>query len=125
MRVVITIIKYYPIIVNVYILMSMLTYVSGMPINGNQYVYTFIGQSFITNILLILLSHKLSFCVWHRLLIYNMSFCLLLETIFNFGICINNYSYIVIISTIISIFIAILIFRKHGTYSQKKSDNGI
>ena len=125
MKIAIKIIKYYPIIVNIYILLGMLTYVSGVPINGNQYVYTFIGQSFITKILLILLSHKLHFCVWHRLLIYNMSFCLLLETIFNFGICINNYSYIVIISTIISIFIAILIFRKHGTYSQKKSDNGI
>ena len=121
MKIAIKIIKYYPIIVNIYILLGMLTYVSGMPINGNQYVYTFIGQSFITNILLILLSHKLSFCVWHRLLIYNMSFCLLLETIFNFGICINNYSYIVIISTILTIFVSIIIFRRHGTFNKKES----
>ena len=55
MKITIKIIKYYPIIVNIYILLGMLTYVSGIPINVNQYVYTFIGQSFITNILLILL----------------------------------------------------------------------
>ncbi len=122
---IIKLIKYYPIVLNAYILIIMSLYTIGFNFNICKYLYTFIGQSFIYNAILLYFSFKFKFCVWHRLLIYNMSFCLLLETIFNFGICINNYSYIVIISTIISIFIAILIFRRNVTYSQKKSDNGI
>lgn len=120
---IVQLIKYYPIILNVYILVIMLLYVLGFSCAIFKYVYPFIGQSFYINILVLSLSFKFRFCLWHRLLIYNMSLCLLLETLYNYGLSINNYAYIVIITTIITIFIAILIFRKHGTFNAKDADS--
>ena len=119
----IKLVKYYPILVNIYILIIMLTYVSGVRINVSTYLYTYIGHSFYVDILVLLLSLKLRFCVWHRLLIANMMLCLGIETLTNYNIYIKNDVYIMIISTIITIFIALLIFRKHGTFSTKKSNN--
>ena len=71
----------------------MLTYVSGIRINVSTYLYTYIGHS------------------------------LAIETLTNYNIYIKNDVYIMIISTIITIFIALLIFRKHGTFGTTKSNN--
>lgn len=116
----IKLIKYYPFILNLYILITMSLYIIGISYQLSNYVYTFIGQSFITNILLLHFSYKFKFCFWHRLLIYNMSFCLFLETLINYGILINNYIYIVVILTIITIFIALILLKRHGTFNKKK-----
>lgn len=101
----------------------MLTYVSGIRINVSTYLYTYIGHSFYIDIVLILLSIVFRFCIWHRILIANMMLCLAIETLTNYNVYIKNDMYIMIISTIITIFIAVLIFRKHGTFSAKKSNN--
>ena len=114
------IIKYYPVILNLYILIISALQLLGINVYIDEYIYTFIGQSFILNLLIAILSKKFRFCLWHRLLIYNMSFCLLLETLYNYGIEINNSTCIIAISTIITIFISIFIFSKNGTY--EKSD---
>ena len=119
---IIKLIKYYPILLNAYILMTMSFYLIGYNLCIEKYFYTFIGQSFIYNAMLLYFSFKFKFCVWHRLLIYNMTFCLLLETITNFGIKLNNYAYIVVISTILTIFVSIIIFHKHGTFNKEKSN---
>ena len=123
MRALIKLVKYYPILVNIYILIIMLTYVSGVRINVSTYLYTYIGHSFYVDAVFILLSIVFKFCVWHRLLIVNMMLCLAIETLTNYNIYIKNYVYIMIISTIITIFIALITFRKHGTFSTKKSNN--
>ena len=120
---IVRLIKYYPILINLYLLIGMSLYVSGFYVPFGNYIYTFFGQSFYINVLVLSLSFKFRFCIWHRLLIYNMSLCLLLETLYNYGLSINNYAYIVIITTIITIFIAILIFRKHGTFNAKDADS--
>lgn len=101
----------------------MLTYVSGVHINVSDYLYTYIGHSFYVDIVVLLLSLKLKFCVWHRILIANMMICLAIETLTNYNIYIKNDVYIMIISTIITIFMALLIFRKHGTFGTTKSNN--
>ena len=119
---IIKLIKYYPILLNAYILMTMSFYLIGYNLCIEKYFYTFIGQSFIYNAILLYFSFKFKFCVWHRLLIYNMTFCLLLETITNLGFKLNNYAYIVVISTILTIFVSILIFLKHGTFNKEKSN---
>ena len=49
--------------------------------------------------------------------------CLAIETLTNHNVYIKNDMYIMIISTIITIFIALLIFRKHGTFGTTKSNN--
>lgn len=122
---VIKLIKYYPIIVNLYILVTMGLYIFNIYYPFGFYCYTFLGQSFYLNVLILLLSIKFRFCIWHRLLIYNMSFCLLLETIHNYGINISNHIYIVVLSTIITIFMAIILFIKHGTFNKKKTNNSL
>ena len=116
---VVRLIKYYPIILNLYILLLSALQLLGVSVSFDGMIYTFIGQSFILNILILILSKKFRFCLWHRLLIYNMSFCLLLETLYNFGIEVKNSTYIVVISTIITIFVSILIFKKKGTHEPK------
>ena len=118
-------IKYYPILLNAYILVIMSFYIIGYHINISCYLSTLIGQSFIYNAMLLYFSFKFKFCVWHRLLIYNMTFCLLLETLTNFGIKLNNYAYIVVISTILTIFVSIIIFKRHGTFNKEKVDRCI
>ena len=119
MRALIKLVKYYPILVNI----IMLTYVSGIRINVSSYLYTYIGHSFYVDAVFILLSIVFRFCIWHRILIANMMLCLAIETLTNRNIYIKNDVYIMIISTIITIFIALLIFRKHGTFGTKKSNN--
>ena len=101
----------------------MLTYVSGVRINVSSYSYTYIGHSFYVDAVFILLSIVFRFCVWHRILIANMMLCLAIETLTNHNVYIKNDMYIMIISTIITIFIAVLIFRKHGTFGTTKSNN--
>ena len=123
MRPLLQLIKYYPILVNLYVLLGMLIYVSGIRINVSDYLYTYIGHSFYVDIVVLLLSLKLKFCVWHRILIANMMICLAIETLTNYNVYIKNDVYIMIISTIITIFIALLIFRKHGTFGTTKSNN--
>lgn len=122
---IIKLIKLYPVVLNIIILFMMVMYILDIDLNINRYIYTFIGQSFIYNAMLLYFSFKFKFCVWHRLLIYNMTFCLLLETLTNFGFKLNNYAYIVVISTILTIFVSIIIFKRHGTFNKEKSDRGI
>ena len=122
MRALIKLVKYYPILVNIYILIIMLTYVSGIRINVSTYLYTYIGHSFYVDAVFILLSIVFRFCVWHRILIANMVLCLAIETLTNHNVYIKNDMYIMIISTIITIFMSLLIFRKHGTFGTTKSN---
>jgi len=118
-------IKYYPILLNIYILFSILLYFGDVCDNISYYSYTFLGQSFYLNLLVLLLSFKFRFCIWHRLLIYNMSFCLSLETIHNYGVNVSNHIYIVVSVTVITIFMAIVIYIKHGTFNKKKTNNSL
>lgn len=118
-------VKYYPIVINIYILTLMILYVLDIPVNLNRFLYIPLGHGLYANLIIFGMSKMFRFCVWHRLLLINMSACLMLEGLRQYNFNINNLPYIVIISTIISIFIAIIILRKYGTYSKKKFDNSI
>lgn len=52
-----------------------------------------------------------------------MSLCLAIETLTNYNIYIKNDVYIMIISTIITIFIALSIYTYNGAFISKKSDH--
>lgn len=67
MRPLLQLIKYYPILVNIHILIIMLTYVSGIRINVSTYSDTHIGHSFYVDAVFILLSMVFRFCLWHRI----------------------------------------------------------
>ena len=120
---IVTLVKYYPIILNVYILIITIFYELDSNCSIFKFIYPIIGQSFYVDILVLLLSFKLKFCIWHRILIANMMLCLAIETLTNYNIYIKNDVYIMIISTIITIFMSLLIFRKHGTFGTTKSNN--
>lgn len=107
-RVVVNIIKYYPVVMNIYLLIAMGLYLLDIDINISKYIYTILGQSFITNIILYYLSVKFKLCEWHRILIINMTLCLLLETLHNWNLLDWDYSYLTILTTILTSLIALL-----------------
>lgn len=112
-------IKYYPIIMNLYILIyGSLVYFFNIN-DVSIFIYTYIGQSFMANVLFLLLSKQLLFCFWHRLLIYNMSFVLFLETISNFGIKIKNDILIDVLITAFALLISAYLYNKHGCSKKK------
>ena len=113
-------IKYYPIIVNIYILFAMAGCL--MEIRSPA-LYLFIGQSFYYNRILWLASKEFKFCSWHRVLIFSMTTVLVMELLYNYGIYINFYLYICIGLVILSMFTSTILFYKYGCFSKKKNSN--
>lgn len=122
---IIRLIKYYPVALNIYILVAMLLYVLTGADTLSRYAYTFIGQSFVVNALLWGLSLKFMFCYWHRLLIYNMSICLLLETLYNYNVKVGYYAYIIITLTMIALTASFIISLKHGKKDQENAHKNV
>jgi len=116
-RALICLVKYYPIIMNLYIVFIMLGSNFGIE---NPKLYPLIGQSFYINLILFILSRNLRFCYWHRLLIISMSLVLLLETLYNFGIHINYYIYICLIISVLSLILSTIIAIKENGLHKKK-----
>jgi len=123
MKSLIKLIKYYPIVVNINFVFSAIG-VLLFKFDYSLYVYTYFGQSFYLNTILLILSFSLRFCAWHRILIYSMSMCLFLETLNNYGIQINYYLYLTLLINIIGLLISALIYTRHGCYT-KKTDKRI
>lgn len=121
MRSIVTIVRIYPILMNAYILAIVILCLAGMYRDWQTMLfYPFVGQSFIFNLLLYLVSKPLRFCFWHRILILNMSFCLFLELLMNVGIVITAYLYIILAVTTLAIISAAILYFKHGKNGQKK-----
>ena len=70
-------VKYFPVFIQFVILLNLFEYYYGF--NFTSHVYTFLGSSVLWCLLLLLLSFAFKFCIWHRLLIYNIIFNLLME----------------------------------------------
>lgn len=70
-------VKYFPVFMQFVILLNLFEYYYGF--NFTSYAYTFLGSSVLWCLLLLLLSFAFKFCIWHRLLIYNIIFNLLME----------------------------------------------
>jgi len=120
MKLLIKLVKYYPIIVNLAIIFMMIEWYFT---KRNILLYPYIGQSFYFNTILLILSYNLKFCTWHRILIYSMSFVLFLETISNYGVNINYYLYICTIVSIIALITATLLYYKNGCYINRACKN--
>jgi hypothetical protein len=120
MALLVKLVKYYPIVMNLFIIFIMIGYYNGIK---QPILYPFIGQSFYTNTLILILSHKLHFCLWNRILIYSMSFVLFLETIYNYGVNVNYYLYICTIISISALITATLLYYKNGCYTNRACKN--
>lgn len=114
---IVILVKFYPIIANLWIFLAMVGTIFGIDIS--IYTYTFLGQSFITNAMILILSYLLNFCGWHRMLIYSMSACLFLETLNNYGIQNNYYIYHILIISLLGLILSTVIFYKRGRIQQK------
>lgn len=113
-------IKYYPIIMNFSILFIMIGWIFNF--KAIQ-IYTFIGQSFYLNLIVLILSYKFRFCLWHRILIYSMSFVLLLETLSLYGIYLNYYLYICSCILVFSLLTAAILYYKYGCFNKRTVKN--
>ncbi len=120
MKLLIKLVKYYPIIMNILIVFMMVGYYLRIE---QILLYPYIGQSFYLNTILLILSYHLKFCTWHRILIYSMSFVLLLETISQYGVNINYYLYICTIVSITALITATLLYYKNGCYTNRACKN--
>ena len=117
----IKLVKYYPVIMNLYIFFMMMGYLTNFICKS--YFYTLIGQSFYFNAILFILSINLRFCLWHRILIISMSSVLLMETFYNFGLTISNYLYICIIISILSLLTSAILYYKNGCFNKRTFTN--
>ena len=115
-RIMIDCLKFYPIIINTYIIIVMFLYLIGIKIS----LYDIFGQSYMFNLLLLTSSYVFSFCLWHRILIYSMTSVLILETATNFGLKIGNYPYLCILIVLLSIILSSILYYKNGCYCEKK-----
>jgi len=111
-KLLIKLIKYYPVVMNVYISFMMVGYINNLIIK--DFAYTFIGQSFYINIILFILSLNLRFCLWHRILIVSMSLVLSIETFYNFGYELNYYLYICAAISIIALITFVILITANG-----------
>lgn len=82
-EVLIWVIKYVPIITHFIIVLNILDYfVFGY--SYTNWLYPIIGHSIIYDLMLLIFSYKLKFCLWHRILIWDM----ILNIVFEW-ICVN------------------------------------
>ena len=114
-RALINCIKFYPIIINMYILFIMITWSFGLRCS----LYTIFGQSYMLNFLLLISSLVFGFCLWHRILIYSMTLILTLESFYQIGLKFNYYLYICIAITLFSITLSSILYYKHGCYHKR------
>ena len=124
-RLLINTIKLYPVIINLWILIIMLSFCFGISSDSIRNTYVIFGQSFISNFLIFTLSLSFHFCVWHRILICSMSCVLLMEVMYKFGIHIPHFAYVSITIIVLSLIVSAILYYKHGCHSKKKVNIGV
>lgn len=124
MKILIFIIKISPIIINFAILISLIFALFDRDISS--FTYAIFGHSLYFDLLLLLLSVKMRFCFWHRLLIINMIIIITIEWIdINFNLISSSLCYIqsLLLLTCSSIIGAAILKYKHG-HTKKAFGNG-
>lgn len=116
MKAVISLVKYIPIVQNIWILFVLFGLISDR-------LYPFFGQSILLNLLLYGLSVSLKFCYWHRILIISQSIIVFLEFLQNSGVIINDISIISISIILIGIINSTLIYYRYGLFIKNKNHN--
>lgn len=110
-------VKYYPIIANINLLVLMILQFWGIDLHGiTGYI---VGCVLWPTVILIFLSKYLHFCTWHRVLLYNVTFYSILGIADKAGLKLDCYIYLALISSIITIIVSTILFVKEGCYRQK------
>lgn len=108
----IALVKYYPILANGAMLGLLLCQLFGLRVHG--ILAYFVGLSLYPAILLWYQSKRLHFCSWHRVLLGSLIFFAVLQILWRCGVHYDFYLYIALISTIICIIVATILFFVHG-----------
>ena len=112
----IKLLKYYPVIVNLWILIDMIGYFLNVKVS--EYSYTLLGHSLYLDIILLILSLKFKFCLWHQILILSSSFYLIVETLNIWGLENNYYFYVNLCVIAISICVATILYKRYGCFKK-------
>ena len=117
MKLIIHLVKMYPIAVTFVMAINLILALSHISIVNMT--YPIFGHSLMVDVIMLLFSQKLKFCTWHRLLLINMIFAIMMEWIWvNFNIISSGIFYVHLLLTItcITILTAAISFYKYGIF---------
>ena len=111
-------VKYYPIVANINLLALMIFQFFGISLNGiTGYI---VGCVLWPTIILIFLSKYLHFCVWHRVLLYNLLFYTIINIAAKSGIIFEYYFYIALTVNVFAIIASAILYTRDGCYNRNK-----
>jgi hypothetical protein len=107
-------IKYYPIVANLNLLMLLILQLFNVNLHGiTGYM---VGCVVWPTIILVILSKELNFCAWHRVLLYNLIVYAFICVMDKCDIEFNYYIYTALIFNIASIVTATILYSINGCY---------
>lgn len=110
-RSVMFLLKYYPIVFHIFIVIDILEQFELLKITS--WIYPILGSSVIINVILFLLSILFKFSNWHRILIINMFVTIILEWIdVNFSGVFNTTDFLVYYLVVSILFIMVVQIKK-------------
>lgn len=115
---VVRIVKFWPIVTNLIVLLAL--YMSILDISISKFTYPIFGHSLLIDICFLIMSYKMHFCFWHKLLIYNLIAIILIEWI---DVNIFSFEYMIYIRTLLalscySILTSIILYFRYGWFKK-------
>lgn len=107
MKLITALVKYIPVIINMWILLIVTGCISSS-------LYPFLGHSILFDILLFSASYYFRFCLWHKILISSMIISLILEYTQNSGFEISFINHLLFLNTLIAIILSTLLYYFYG-----------
>lgn len=114
MKSAVLIVKFYPIIVNIWLCLILSGFISDS-------LYPIFGHGLLVDVLLLVLSYLFRFCTWHRILIYSMMINVTLEFLQNNGVFFSDSFCISLTITITSLVLSTILYYKNGCYIKKNT----
>lgn len=111
-------VKYYPIVANAILLMLMVVQYINLDFRGIFAWITGMGLWPLYNHLI--QSKQMRFCLWHRVLLYNIGFYAVISLSIWFKIEFNHYFYLALTINILTLIIATVLYFKDGCFQTNK-----
>jgi len=118
MKWILRIVKAWPIITNLSILLILIFHI--LEVSISNLMYPIFGHSLFVDILFLMMSYKLKFCFWHKLLILNLIAIIGIEWI-SVNLCIiDSVFYIRLLFTLTSVTLltSTVLYSKYGMFKK-------
>lgn len=112
-------IKYYPIVANINLLILLVLQLFNIDLNGIAGYIT--GCVLWPTIILVILSKDLGFCAWHRILLYNTIAYAIICLLDKLHIEFNYYIYMALIFNVLAIIVATILYVRYGCYNRMEN----